>query len=123
MRLHWSDNGGECRTLPETGSERLAFFQDYFEDADPLLAGDSYDEFAKAPYADVTGLKDRLPHDKLLAWIKKPEVSTSRRRLYLTLLGVCGGADDVPELETMIRQEDRQLRSATSTESSANNSS
>jgi hypothetical protein len=32
--------------------------------------------------------------------------------LYLTLLGVCGTDTDVAELETMIRKDDRQLRSA-----------
>jgi hypothetical protein len=98
--------------LPESGPERLMFFQNYFEDADPLLAGDSYDEFAKAPYADISKLKDRLDHDKLLGWIKTTETSTSRRRLYLTLLGICGQPSDVPELEAMIRTDDRTMRTA-----------
>jgi hypothetical protein len=98
--------------LPESGPERLVFFQDYFEDKDSLLASDSYDEFAKAPYADVELVKSRMQHDKLVGWIKNPETPTSRRRLYLTMLGICGGAADVPVLEQMIRNEDRQVRSA-----------
>ncbi|MCE9608538.1 MAG: hypothetical protein K8U03_26940 [Planctomycetia bacterium] len=98
--------------LPAGGPQRLAFFQDYFEDADSLLAADSYDEFAKAPYADLKGLKDRMQHDKLIAWIKDPAVSTSRRRLYLCMISVCGKADDVAFLEAMIRNTDRQIRTA-----------
>jgi hypothetical protein len=35
--------------LPEKGPERLAFFQDYLEDAESLLARDAYDEFARSP--------------------------------------------------------------------------
>ncbi len=98
--------------LPETGAERLAFFQDYFEDKDPLLAGDSYDEFAKAPYPEIVELRPRLHHDQLLKWIKDTEVSTSHRRLYLTLLGVCGTQNDVAPLEAMIRDDNRQMRAA-----------
>jgi hypothetical protein len=102
----------ELVKLPESGADRLTFFEKYFEDSDPLLAGDAYDEFAKAPYPEIQELKDRLDHDKLVGWIKSPDVSTSRRRLYLTLLGVCGTKNDVVELEGMIRNDDRQLRSA-----------
>ncbi|HEY1785347.1 MAG TPA: hypothetical protein VGG30_07340, partial [Pirellulales bacterium] len=36
--------------LPKEGVDRLAFFQDYLEDDDELLARDSYDEFAKTLY-------------------------------------------------------------------------
>lgn len=99
-------------TLPAKGADRLAFFQDYFEDADPILAADAYDEFAKAPYAEVQELKERMPHDKLLTWIQNPEVTPSRKRLYLTMLGVCGTTDDVPVLQKMIESDDRQTKTA-----------
>ena len=78
--------------LPKEGADRLAFFQDYLEDNDEMLARDAYDEFAKMPYAGVIGLKDRMKHDKLVEWIKSPQIPVSRRRLYLTMLGVCGTA-------------------------------
>lgn len=99
-------------TLPAKGADRLAYFQDYFEDADPILAADAYDEFAKAPYAEVQELKDRMPHEKLLAWIQNPEVTATRKRLYLTMLGVCGTREDVPVLQNMIESDDRQLKTA-----------
>jgi hypothetical protein len=76
--------------LPEQGPERLAFFLDHLEDEDDSLARDSYDEFAVAPYADVRNLKDRLDAEQLMAWIEDPAVQANRRRLYATLLGVCG---------------------------------
>ena len=85
--------------LPKEGADRLAFFQDYLEDSDEMLARDAYDEFAKTPYAGVIGLKDRMKHDKLIEWIKSPQIPASRRRLYLTMLGVCGKPEDLPMLE------------------------
>lgn len=94
--------------LPESGADRLAFFQDFFENEESLLAFDAYDEFARASYADLVALKDRMPKEKLLAWIADPEIAVNRRRLYFTMLGVCGGEADVPMLEELIRSGDRQ---------------
>ena len=96
--------------LPKEGPDRLAFFQEYLQDSDDLLARDAFDEFAKAPYGTVKGLKDRMKHDKLVAWIKDGEVPASRRRLYLTMLGVCGGERDVPMLEEMLQSSDRRQK-------------
>jgi len=88
--------------VPTSGIDRLAYYQEYLEHEDPLLAQDAYDEFARAPYADVVALKERMHHDRLVKWIADPAVSPSRRRLYLTMLGVCGSKDDLPLLESMI---------------------
>jgi len=99
-------------TLPAEGPDRLAFFLDHLEDEDPLLATDSYDEFAKAPYSDVKAIEPSMDHGKILGWIQHEDVPASRRRLYLTLLGVCGGEADIPVLESMIRSEEQQMRTA-----------
>lgn len=93
--------------LPEKGADRLAFFVGYFEHQESMLAYDAYDEFARAPYADVKGLKDRIEPDQLLGWLKDPEVMKSRKRLYYTLLGVCGGEEQLPFLEEIIKSGDR----------------
>ncbi len=98
--------------LPEKGAERLAFFQEYFEDQEDLLARDAYDEFAKAPYVELMQLKDQMHHDQLVSWIGDANVTTTHRRLYLTMLGVCGTEDDVPFLEELVTSEDRDSRSA-----------
>jgi hypothetical protein len=98
--------------LPKQGPDRMVFFQDYLEDSDDMLARDAYDEFAKAPYAEVLALKDRMKHEKLVAWVTSTEVPVSRRRLYLTMLGASGKPDDVPLLEEMIKSKDRQTKGA-----------
>jgi hypothetical protein len=92
--------------LPEKGPDRLAFFQQYLEDEDDALARDAYDEFAVAPYEDVKGLEDRMDASRLLAWIKNPKVQTNRRRLYATMLGVCGTKADAKEIERILVGED-----------------
>ena len=96
------------QSLPESGADRLAFFQDYFEDEESVLAFDAYDEFAKAPYEDLIDLKPRMQKEKLAAWIKDLELSHNRRRLYLTMLGVCGGAEEAKVLEGFIESGDRR---------------
>jgi len=96
------------QNLPASGSDRLVFFQDYFEDAESLLAFDAYDEFARAPYSDVQDLKDRMKREQILKWIQNPEIAVNRRRLYFTMLGVCGTDEDIPMLEEMIKSGDRQ---------------
>ncbi len=102
----------ELPKLPPSGGERLVFFQGYFEDEEDLLARDAFDEFARAPYADLKAMKDRMHHDKLVAWVGDSQVTASRRRLYLTMLGVCGGPDDVAMLEGLIASNDRDTKTA-----------
>jgi hypothetical protein len=96
--------------VPATGADRLAFFQEYLENEDPLLAQDAYDEFARAPYADVQALAPRMRHDRVVQWITDPEISPSRRRLYLTMLGACGSEADVPMLESLIRSDFKAMK-------------
>ena len=93
---------GKLDDLPEKGADRLEFFQDYFEDEESLLAFDAYDEFAKAPYEDLIALKDRMDRKGLIELINKDKTSPNRRRLYLTMLGVCGKAEDADMLEELL---------------------
>ena len=88
--------------IPEKGPERLAFFERHLEDEDDALARDAYDEFAIAPYADVRGLKDRMNPAKLLGWIENPKVQANRRRLYATMLGVCGTPADADRIGAIL---------------------
>src|SRR4051794_16021923 len=99
-------------TVPQNGADRLVFFQDYLEHTDPLLAQDSYDEFARAPYSELRDLKSRMKHDRVVKWVQDPEVSPSRRRLYLTMLGICGSKADVPMLEAMIASDFETMKPA-----------
>lgn len=98
--------------LPAKGTGRLRYFLEFLEDEDPLLAGDAYDEFARAPYSEVVGLKSEIEHDKIVKWIADKQVTPSRRRLYLTLLGICGSESDTPFLEDLINSPEQEQRSA-----------
>jgi len=92
--------------LPSDAVARLAFFQQYLQDADEMLSQDAYDEFARAPYATVKELKPKLDHAQLVSWIQDPKITASRKRLYYTLLGVCGSQQDLPLLTALLRDAD-----------------
>jgi hypothetical protein len=89
-------------SLPAKGPDRLAFFQQHLEDEEDTLARDAYDEFAVAPYEDVRGLENRMNPTQLLAWIEDPKVPANRRRLYATMLGVCGTVADAEQIERIL---------------------
>lgn len=89
--------------LPDDPLERLKFYQPYLQHPDGMLNRDAYDEFAITPYAVVQQLKPFMNREQLLAWIQEPEMPADRKRLYLTMLGVCGDEKDVPILEEMLR--------------------
>jgi hypothetical protein len=91
--------------LPEKGADRLAFFQQHLEDTDETLARDAYDEFAVAPYEDVRALESRMDPTQLLAWIENPKVQATRRRLYATMLGVCGTKADAERIAEILKGE------------------
>ncbi len=93
-------------SLPEKGPDRLAFFQQHLEDEDEVLARDAYDEFAVAPYEDVRGLESRMDPTQLLGWIENPKVAANRRRLYATMLGVCGTKADAARIGKILVGED-----------------
>ncbi|HZZ71513.1 MAG TPA: hypothetical protein VFE24_04620 [Pirellulales bacterium] len=96
--------------LPKEGPDRLAFFQGYLEDKEEMLNRDAYDEFAKVPYSGIRDLKEKMDHDKVLGWVTNPEIPASRRRLYFTMLSVCGTKQDVPALEAMLRSPERKQK-------------
>jgi hypothetical protein len=100
----------EIVKLPLAGTKRLAYFQNYFEDSEDLLKNDAYYEFALAPYPALQAMKEQMQHDKLLDWVQDPAVVVSHRRLYLTMLGVCGRPDDVRMLETLLRSDDPKFK-------------
>ncbi|MEM7453673.1 MAG: hypothetical protein AAF456_04885 [Planctomycetota bacterium] len=105
------DYVNQLADLPEKGADRLYFFQQYFEHEQSILAFDAYDEFASCDYEDMIDLKPRMDRDKLVQWIKDPEILINRRRLYLTMLGICGNdTDDVEMLEGFLRSNDRRDR-------------
>jgi hypothetical protein len=94
--------------LPTEGADRLAFFQQHLEDKDRLLAQDSYDEFAKAPYNEFKDLGPRMDRGKLLGWLNDKEMLNSRKRLYLMMLSVCGKPEDIKMLKDMLLEKPKE---------------
>lgn len=97
--------------LPVSGPQRMVFFLDHLEDESAMLAADAYDEFARAPYSDVLAIKKDMDHDQLVKWITNIDIPASRKRLYLTMLGVCGSKEDLTMLEGLMKSTDRRKRS------------
>jgi hypothetical protein len=96
--------------LPDDPLERLKFYQPYLQHPDGMLNRDAYDEFAITPYPVVQQLKPFMNRDELVSWIQEPELPADRKRLYLTMLGVCGDEKDVPMLQDMIHSTQASTR-------------
>ncbi|MEM6471319.1 MAG: hypothetical protein AAF802_17290 [Planctomycetota bacterium] len=94
----------EGNDLPDDSVERLRYYRDYLEDEETLISRDAYDEFASTPYDIIRDLGPDMDRERLLRWVKLPDLGADRRRLYFTMLGVCGTPDDLPMLEEMLRQ-------------------
>ena len=100
----------ELPNLPTDAVKRLVYFQKYLEHKEEALARDAYDEFAKTPYDVIRALKSNMNHDQLVTWVSDENIPASRRRLYLTLLGICGTQDDLPMLETLLKSGERRKK-------------
>ncbi len=92
----------EVIKLPASGPERLRFFLDYLQHPEMLLDKDAYDEFAKAPYADVKALAPHFNREKLWQWLGDPKIAASRKRLYYLMLSLCGQEEDRERLRQML---------------------
>jgi len=98
--------------LTEEPIERLRFYHKYLQDEEGMLSRDAYDEFAITPYEVVKQLAPEMDHDQLIAWISDPEMATDRKRLFLTMLGICGDEKDLPFLEKLLRSTQKSSRGA-----------
>jgi hypothetical protein len=100
----------ELMKLPESGVKRLEFFLGHLESADPLISRDAYDEFATTPYDGVKELKPKMDRKHLISRLKDPKTDAAHRRLYFTMLGVCGTKEDLPLLEELLKNDDRDMK-------------
>lgn len=89
-------------TDPAAQSERLLYFLPYFEHPDQMISNDAFAEFAAAPYEVIVPLKDRLPREKIIAWLQDPKISVTRIGFYGLLAGLCGTKEDATFLEKKI---------------------
>lgn len=82
------------KPLTESSRDRLKFCLAYLASSDRLVADDAYNEFARASYAQVVELGDKLDRDWVLARLKERPAALHHRRLLWLLLGICGKPDD-----------------------------
>lgn len=88
--------------LPQDRAARLAVLQPYLEDKDPLIAIDAYNEFAIAPYEALKQLRPKMNRQQLRAWVRDERISPNHRKLYLTMLGICGTEADASLLQSLL---------------------
>jgi hypothetical protein len=91
--------------------ERLKFFFNYLDSADPEIAMDAFKEFANAPYGDYKDMAKDLPADKIAGWLKDASTPGFRIGLYGSLLGHCGKEDDAKLLRSLVEDPARKLSS------------
>lgn len=82
--------------------ERLRYFVKFLEFPDDFVSNDAYQEFAKAPYEQITPLAKDLPREKIRRWLSDPQTPQVRLGLYGLMLGLCGNTDDVKLMEEKI---------------------
>lgn len=92
----------ELPQAPAEGVERLRFFVPLLRHEEQFIADDAYGEFARTEYDVVQQLRPYLSRKTLRAWIEDEKTTTSQRRLFLTLLGLCATKDDAPWLRELI---------------------
>ncbi len=88
--------------------ERLRYVAKWLDEVDGWVMDDVYREFAQASYAVLSELKSDLDANWLKSQITQSATSPERRRLYWTLLSVCGEASDALWIEQVLEQHDRQ---------------
>ncbi len=74
--------------LRTPAAERLRYFARYLEHAEPLVAGDVYNEFGLAPLGVVADVADDLPMAKMRGWLVDPGVPGGRKGFYGVALGL-----------------------------------
>lgn len=98
--------------FPRDSHERVSLALKHLTSEEKILRQDAYDEFARAPYDHLHEIKDELNATELLAQIKDEKTPWERRRLFLTLLGVCGDEEHVAEIEVMLESHTKTRQSA-----------
>lgn len=97
-------------TDPKAQTERLLYFLPYFEHPDQLVSNDAFSEFAASPYEVIIPLKDKMPREKILGWLKDPKTPVTRIGFYGLLSGLCGLPEDASILEQKILVLDADFR-------------
>jgi len=77
-----------------TAKQRMGFFLDHLFASEQIIADDAYNEFARASLAELDAVKPLLDRTEIMRRIELEETPINRRRLYWTLMSLCGKPDD-----------------------------
>jgi len=83
-------------------SQYLRYFLPYLEHAHPQIADSAYNKIARAPYEVVRQIGTEMKPSQVLAWIENPQIAPKRGSLYITMLGVCGGENELALIQKWI---------------------
>ncbi|MEX1231250.1 MAG: hypothetical protein WEB58_13475 [Planctomycetaceae bacterium] len=84
--------------------QRLEYFLNYLEHADPQIAEDAYAEFADVSYQELIAFAPKIPREKVHSWVADPNIDSKRLGLYGKLLGLVGNDDDAEMMAKLIAQ-------------------
>lgn len=90
-------------SVPKTGPQRLEFFLKSLDSADKMVADDAYSEFARAALKDLVAIKSKMSRQEVITKIKDTRTTRDFRRLYWTLLSICGLPEDAQFVAEAIR--------------------
>lgn len=83
-------------------STRLQYFFNYLDSSEIAISSDAMMEFGNAEYKDVRALSEKIPAEKIFAWLKDPNTPPSRFGLYGLLAGHCGKKEDAKVIRTIL---------------------
>lgn len=84
--------------------ERLAYYARFLQHRDPVIAEDAYLEFGHAPFADVVQVADKLPSDRLRAWVDDLNIPQERKGFYALALGFPRSKEDTDTNSAFLRE-------------------
>lgn len=92
--------------LPEDRGERAVKMQEFMLDSDMMVRQDAYNEFATTEYKDLQRVAKRFDLKQIRENLKNLDNEDSLLALNYTLLGICGGPEDIPMLEERLLAKD-----------------
>jgi hypothetical protein len=92
-------------------NDRLRFFFDYLDNADPEISNDAYKEFGNADYKDYREMAAHLPADRIAGWLKSNATPSFRYGLYASMLGHCGKPEHSKVLLSLLQDAEKPATS------------
>jgi hypothetical protein len=96
--------------LESQAGDRLAYFLNFLEYPDEMIATDAFNELASAEYKHIVPLAEKFPRDKLRKWLAIPDFTNPRLGMYSLLLGLCGSDEDAQLLARHIATPTKEFR-------------